>query len=309
MSYLCPFCNSLHSAIKGEVYCSVFNQREDAQSIKSNAFYFKSKKIKSGKHIARMTIKTVFNGYQNFKIDKNNKTVNKDNYLIINQGQTWNSEIDSENEVIALTIAFHPVLIKQVMYSLINSSEKLLSTPFYGHLEGFNFFENTYESDTMIKKLFTKFKKGIDYNSNDTLFFKELEFDLLKLIFQKHYKVLELATLIPAKKKAVREELLLRLGTSKDFILANLSKKLDLNEISGVAALSPYHFLRLFKAVYKKTPYQYLMEERMKRSVYLLKNSSKSINEISTESGYESHSSFSRNFKEYFGVTPILFRN
>ena len=48
---------------------------------------------------------------------------------------------------------------------------------------------------------------------------------------------------------------------------------------------------------------------RLNNAGYLLKNFDLSILECAIESGYKSLRSFNRNFKEYFGMTPIEYRH
>ncbi|QKX06744.1 helix-turn-helix transcriptional regulator [Aquimarina sp. TRL1] len=303
---VCPFCQSMHSALEDEVYCSKSNLNADI--IKSNAFYYKSNKLFSGKHIGRLTVKMVFNGYQYLKLGKHDTMLTDRNYLIINPGQEWNSEIDSEKEVEGLTIAFHPTLCKQFIYASKTSTRALLDNPYNMAAESLTFFEHTYENDLFLRQLFLQFKKGILRQTNDALFFKELKFTLLEALFHKHLHTGLIHNRIPVKNSSLQKELFKRLGIAKDYILANIEKDLLLDDIGYTAALSSFHFLRLFKAVYKKTPHQFIMQERLKKACYLLKNSSKTIDEISIASGYKNHSAFSRNFKRHTGLTPLSFR-
>jgi AraC-like DNA-binding protein len=302
----CPYCNHLKKAIKGENYCS--NAGDNIQGVKSNAYYLRSKALNSGKHISRFSIRSVLSGYQYYKTGLADRMLTQDNYLITNQGQTWYSEIESEAEVEAIVVAFHPDMLGQAIYALYTDSEKLLDNPFTSYKEDFVFSENTFQNDSCIKQLFLNFKYNIHAENCDELVFQQLEFNLLSLVFQKHQNQLNQAQLLPSKKKAVKEELHKRLGLAKDYMLANLDKKIEVQQISKVAALSPYHFLRLFKALYKITPHQYLTQERMKLTQYLLQNSSKSIKEIAYETAYDNHSAFGRVFKSYFGVSPKMFR-
>ncbi len=306
MPFYCPYCNHLKRALKDHNYCS--NAGDNIKAPKSNAFYMKSNEIYSGEHISRLSIRGVLNGYQRYRVGEKDKIVKDDNYLIVNEGQTWFSEVAAEMPVEIIVIAFHPDLLKQAIHSLTASPEKLLDDPFFSRDEGTAYFENTYPNDEQIKQLFLRLKTGIISEKNDELFFEQIHFDLLELIFQKHQSSLKKATLLPAKKRAVQKELFQRLGTAKDYMDAHLDQSMELFDISRVAALSPYHFLRLFKALYKMTPHQYLTNERMKLAHYLLQSSSKTVREIGIDAGFENHSAFGRVFKAAFGATPLQVR-
>ncbi len=302
----CPYCNCLKRAIEDHNYCS--NTGDDIQSVKSNAFYMATNQMYSGKHVSRLSIRSVLNGYQYYKTGRQDRTIKKDNYLIINEGQTWYSEINAEEPVELLVVAFHPEILRKALYSLTASSRKLIDDPFFPISEGVHFFENTYSDNQEIKQLFLQIKTAINTREKDELYFEELEFSLLTLVFQKHQSLLEESLLLPSRNRTTQKEILFRLGLAKDFMLSNLDKKIGLNDISKAAALSPYHFLRLFKTLYGITPHQFLTLERMNLAKYLLQKSSKSIREVSFSTGYENHSSFGRVFKNYFGISPHQIR-
>jgi AraC-like DNA-binding protein len=61
-------------------------------------------------------------------------------------------------------------------------------------------------------------------------------------------------------------DLYARIVRAKLFIDENYSSAIDLDTLSKEACFSKYHFLRLFKRTYNKTPYQYLSERRMSAS-------------------------------------------
>ena len=306
MSHFCPYCSQLKKADRGHNYCS--NVGDNILTTKTNAFYLHNNQLQSGKHIARLSVRGVLNGYHYYKTGGNDRVVKKDNYLIVNQGQTWESEIDSETPVEAIVIAFHPEFLTTATHSLTKTIETLLDNPFDRSSNEVNFFENTYPNDPQIQQLFLQFKKHILVGANEEMAFEQLYFDFFKKIFETHQTTINQAALIPAKKGAVKKELFQRLGIAKDYMMAHLGEQISLADISKVAALSPYHFLRLFKAVYQLTPHQFLTQERMKLAHYLLQSSTKTIQEICYDSGFENHSAFGRVFKKQFGRTPMEVR-
>ncbi|HET7153235.1 MAG TPA: AraC family transcriptional regulator [Candidatus Kapabacteria bacterium] len=83
---------------------------------------------------------------------------------------------------------------------------------------------------------------------------------------------------------------------------------LDLAQIADAACFSQYHFLRLFKKTYNKTPHQYLTEQRIERAKTLMANSDMTITDICYAVGFESLGSFSTLFKKHAGCPPLEFR-
>ena len=61
-----------------------------------------------------------------------------------------------------------------------------------------------------------------------------------------------------------------RLVEAKLLIDRHPESTLDLAQIAGAASFSRYHFLRMFKKTYHKTPHQYLTERRIERAKTLM---------------------------------------
>lgn len=83
---------------------------------------------------------------------------------------------------------------------------------------------------------------------------------------------------------------------------------ITIEDLSREVALSPYYLIRAFKHVYKQTPHQYLVGQRIARAKELLRNSELSITEICAAIGFESLGSFSTLFRKVAGVSPRAYR-
>jgi AraC-like DNA-binding protein len=94
-----------------------------------------------------------------------------------------------------------------------------------------------------------------------------------------------------------------KIAHSKIFIDNNHEKPLNLNEISREACMSKFHYLRLFKTIYNKTPHQYLLEKKIDKAKELLKNDAP-VTDVCFHLGFESTTSFSRLFKNFTGQSP-----
>jgi AraC-like DNA-binding protein len=84
---------------------------------------------------------------------------------------------------------------------------------------------------------------------------------------------------------------------------------ITIDDLSREVALSPYYLIRTFKRVYKKTPHQYLVAQRIARAKELLRNSDLSITEICAAVGFESLGSFSTLFRKEVGISPSAYRS
>jgi AraC-like DNA-binding protein len=103
-------------------------------------------------------------------------------------------------------------------------------------------------------------------------------------------------------------DLYTRIVKAKVFMDTHYQYPLNLEKLSEEACFSKFHFLRLFKKTYNKTPHQYLIERRLDVAKEKLKQDDLRISDICVEIGFESPTSFSLKFKKQVGQTPALFR-
>ena len=99
-----------------------------------------------------------------------------------------------------------------------------------------------------------------------------------------------------------------RIRRAVEMMHANMDKELPLEELSGAAYLSPFHFARLFKKLTGSSPHAYLATLRVQRAQQLLAETDLSISELSALVGYSSPSHFSKAFRQATGMTPRAFR-
>ncbi|MFD0670028.1 GyrI-like domain-containing protein [Cohnella sp. GCM10027633] len=87
-----------------------------------------------------------------------------------------------------------------------------------------------------------------------------------------------------------------------DYIEANLTNPLTLEEVSGVSAFSPYHFHRVFKAVIGENVHAYIRRIRIEKAIKLLLfHPDRGISDIAFDCGLRSSAHFCRAFREHTG--------
>ncbi|USG62557.1 AraC family transcriptional regulator [Sneathiella marina] len=72
--------------------------------------------------------------------------------------------------------------------------------------------------------------------------------------------------------------------------------------------MSRSRFANRFQSLLKMGPMSYLADWRLQKSLFLLHNSKKSVQEISSDSGYQSPAAFTRAFSDKFGIAPTKYR-
>lgn len=93
-----------------------------------------------------------------------------------------------------------------------------------------------------------------------------------------------------------------------DYIEANLSEDIKIEQLAKEAALSLFYYQRLFSRLVKKPVREYIRLRRMAYACDLLDNKQRRILDIALDSGFGSHATFTRVFKEAYGLTPEEYR-
>lgn len=89
---------------------------------------------------------------------------------------------------------------------------------------------------------------------------------------------------------------------------ARLEEELGLGELASEAGLSTSHFIRSFRESTGKTPYQFLLERRVKRAQTLMRNSRSSLAEVARSTGFADQHHLARVFRRITGITPSTYR-
>lgn len=84
----------------------------------------------------------------------------------------------------------------------------------------------------------------------------------------------------------------------------NLSEPMLVRQLSDRVGLSKFHLHRIFAAQTGFELSEYMQRRKMERALTLLTQDNSSVIDVALAVGYDSHSSFSRVFKQSFGVTP-----
>ncbi len=98
-----------------------------------------------------------------------------------------------------------------------------------------------------------------------------------------------------------------RLVQAKLFIDTHFDEPINLDAIADEAYFSKFHFIRIFKNAYNKTPHQYLTCVRLEKAKEMLQTNI-AVTEVCYACGFESIGSFTTLFKKTTGSTPSGYR-
>jgi AraC-like DNA-binding protein len=106
----------------------------------------------------------------------------------------------------------------------------------------------------------------------------------------------------------VAEENNRRLLRARDAMDRSYAQPLDVAMLARIACVSEAHFIRTFRATFGETPHRYLQRRRVERSMFLLRETDRSVTDVCLDVGFSSLGSFSRTFREIVGETPSDYR-
>lgn len=100
-----------------------------------------------------------------------------------------------------------------------------------------------------------------------------------------------------------------RLLRARDAMDRAYAEPLDVAAVAAVASVSEAHFSRSFRATFGETPHRYLQRRRVERSMFLLRETDRSVTDICLDVGFTSLGTFSRTFRQIVGETPSAYRS
>lgn len=95
---------------------------------------------------------------------------------------------------------------------------------------------------------------------------------------------------------------------AKTYVNRNIEHGISVEEIARFAGYSSKQLTRIFSMITGITPGEYLRWTKLSKAVYEIKYSDAPILDIAIKYNYESQESFSRAFKDIFGVNPGDYR-
>lgn len=106
----------------------------------------------------------------------------------------------------------------------------------------------------------------------------------------------------------LHKDVLIRLCQARDLLRETDDGNLSIRRVAREVGMSPYHFIRLFKAVFGQTPKQCQLQARLEKAKYLLMLTDFSVTDICLEAGFSSLGTFTYVFTRRVGVPPTKYR-
>ncbi|WP_230351424.1 helix-turn-helix domain-containing protein [Lelliottia sp. WAP21] len=163
--------------------------------------------------------------------------------------------------------------------------------------------EKTFASDPKITTLYRQFLLGCDWQQPANQLTLSTASTLLLTHLVQHYSSVQWK--LPVVTGGLSPYVL---RNTLAYIDANLAQPLTLDELAQQAALSEYHFARMFRQSMGRAPHQYVMQQRLEKAKALVLANELPLTEIALACGFSSASHFSNRFKLATGFTPSQLR-
>ena len=245
-------------------------------------------------------VKYVASGQETYHINGKKYQVKEGDYIIGNDFTKAAVHINQSEPVQGLCIDISAGIISEVAsfheVTEQDLSEFLLSEQFF--VNRYN-VKNTTLGYSLIE-INDKIKKG---NFVHSLHDEELFYSLAESVIMDQRFVFNQLSKLNFKKHETNQELLRALLKAKEVMDTTLFDAIRLDDLALTSGLSKYHFIRLFKSVFGISPYQYIKHRKLDLArMQLLKGSR--VVDVAVQFGYPDTPSFSKAFKQLFGLNP-----
>jgi len=276
------------------------NQTKYIDNEKNCIRFSNFKKLETECPFTGLGVKYVASGEEIYYANDKKYKVNAGEYIIGNEFTKSIVQIDHKEIVQGLCIDISSEIISEVAeFHDVNGTELkefILSD---------QFFVNRYDVKNtslgyFLNEINQQIKNGIF--SND-LQHSELFYSLAESIVTDQRFVFDHLSKLCFKKNVTNEEIFRAILQAKLLIDENITDNLSLEKIARQIGISKYHFIRVFKAAFGISPYQYQKRKRLELAkLDLLKG-----NEIlftAIRFGFPDAPTFTKAFKQQFGLTP-----
>jgi AraC-like DNA-binding protein len=233
-----------------------------------------------------LSIKCASQGSEVYLVDRRRVTVSDDTFLVLNEGRTYASSLNSATDTYSFSIFFRPGSGNEIAAGLERSLGTALEDGSVSVKASIEFDESLQHHDSKITPVLRFIQRQIASGVRDENWLEEqCQFLLERLITAHQQRESRLASELEAARWPQRAELVRRLGFAVDFMHAHLGDHVTLEDLAAAAHLSRFHFLRVFQAAHGRTPVAYLRELRTRRAVAMLRSTRLGVAEIAGKVG------------------------
>jgi AraC family transcriptional regulator len=247
-------------------------------------------------------------GQSHCAVEGKNHLIPENCYLITNPRQPYTLAIDGKQPVETFNIHFGDRFLEQVYAGLALPEGRLLDNPLDPAAPSLPFFNKLYFQDEAFKQIIRQLYACSVRQMTDAVWIEDLLTRLAVYLLRVHQQISRQVTALPPVKRATQVEAYKRLCLAVDYMHSCYQQPLTLEELAGVACLSKFHFLRLFQACFRQSPYQYLTGVRLEKAKVLLRETQLPVSAIAQLVSFPNLSSFCRLFQKKEQAAAAAYR-
>lgn len=243
----------------------------------------------------------ILSGSMMYQANNNQYLLKKGDVLFINQKCLHSAKASPSLNCEYFAITFHPTLISGHKSSILEN--KYLTEIVTSERIPFVYFSAADNDSKHIISILLELEKI--YKEKDTGYELLLESKLFELWF---YLYKDIYYKLPSEpQKQYRSIIHIKLAL--DYIHTHYKENISLDDISSSCNLSKSSCCRLFKKIVHQTPFDYLLNYRIQKSIFYLLSEEMNITEVAISVGFSNSSYYSEVFKKYMDCSPTSYKH
>ncbi len=238
----------------------------ESRCVKSELTHFEKTEVHSP-----ISIKMVTEGVEHYELNGSHYQLKKGHFLLVNEGEAIATNVHTSQPTKGICI-YPPLQLIQQAFTYFSTSgndpEKIVAATSQTHFTSGTF---RLQADNGLSQFLHRSACQLttDY-TKDEEWWMQFYLQLSTQMATEQKAIENKLKQLQSAKRQTREELYRRVIKARDFIHDNQFNTLDINAITEISALSKYHFLRSFKAVFNQSPYQYALQLKLSAAQQLI---------------------------------------
>jgi len=252
-----------------------------------------------------LSLKAVTQGQAIYRTRQDIYRVDDSVFLLLNEGQEYSMQIKPGLRTETLCPFFQPGLVSHVarVQKRPHAGQLDQPEPIGGHYE---VRERLYAKDGRVAACLHALEQS---GKAPAAWLEDQFLRLAEVLVDLTTEEARREAAFPGARPATRAEMYRRLHRARDFLQSCYDQPLTVAGVARVASLSPFHFQRLFREAFGRTPMQYLQARRLAVAQRLLASTDRPVTDICFDVGFESLGAFSWLFRRRLGLSPKEFRS
>ncbi len=242
-----------------------------------------------------LSLKWIPQGTARYRTEGRSFTLNGDTQLLLNRGQPYAIDMRSPSE--SFVVFFDSRLANSAWSAHAGRPETFPEVPSVAAMSGVS-----------LRATLSRLRAQAQHPDLSVDALGETALALLTDVSALAFERRAMLRRVPSLRRSTREELLRRVARAETYLVQSQAGA-TLAAAAAAAALSPFHLIRIFRAVHGETPLAWAGGKRLDAARDSLLLTNDAIEDIARGAGYASRTAFDRAFQRRFRDTPGRLRS